>query len=411
MFKEKISELSLATPASFIREILKTTENSEIISFAGGLPNPISFPKEEIRESTNRVIDKFGSKVFQYSLTAGLCELREYIANHLNETQGMDVTPDEIIVTTGSQQALDLIGKVLINPGDTVILEEPSYLGAIQAFSQYRPNMVAITLESDGMDMDKLEAKLKESNAKFIYTVPNFQNPSGLTYSKEKRETLHRLTRKYNCILVEDDPYGDLKFDGNPYGYISKNEFEGSILLGSFSKTVTPGMRSGFMVIRNPELRRRINTAKEAADLHSNVFSQFILWDYLTNNDVQEHIFRIRELYRSQSNAMIKAMEEFFPEGVSFTRPEGGMFIWVTLPEGMIALDLFEKSRKENVVFVPGDPFYIDGRAANTMRLNYTNCDEETITKGIKRLARLMDYSGYTKQSYTEIKCDRALII
>jgi 2-aminoadipate transaminase len=271
--------------------------------------------------------------------------------------------------------------------------------------------MVAITLESDGMDMDKLEAKLKESNAKFIYTVPNFQNPSGLTYSKEKRETLHRLTRKYNCILVEDDPYGDLKFDGNPYGYISKNEFEGSILLGSFSKTVTPGMRSGFMVIRNPELRRRINTAKEAADLHSNVFSQFILWDYLTNNDVQEHILRIRELYRSQSNAMITAMEEFFPEGVSFTRPEGGMFIWVTLPEGMIALDLFEKSRKENVVFVPGDPFYIDGRAANTMRLNYTNCGEETITEGIKRLAGLMDYSGYTKQSYTEIKCDRALII
>ena len=390
MFEEKISELSLATPASFIRAILKTTENSEIISFAGGLPNPISFPKEEIRQSTNRVIDKYGSKVFQYSMTAGLRELREYIAEHLNKTQGMDVTPDEIIVTTGSQQALDLIGKVLVNPGDTVILEEPSYLGAIQAFSQYRPDMCAITLESDGMDMNKLEAKLKSSNAKFIYTVPNFQNPSGLTYSKEKREALHSLTRKYNCILIEDDPYGDLKFDGNPYGYISKEEFEGSILLGTFSKTVTPGMRSGFMVIRDPELRIRINTAKEAADLHSNVFSQYILWDYLTNNDVQKHILKIRELYRSQSNAMIKAMEAAFPDSVSFTRPQGGMFIWVTLPEGMIALDLFEKARKENVVFVPGNPFYVDGRAAKTMRLNYTNCNDKTITEGINRLAGLM---------------------
>lgn len=390
MFEEKISELSLATPASFIRAILKTTESSEVISFAGGLPNPISFPKEEIKESTNRVIDEYGSKVFQYSLTAGLRELREYIAEHLNETQGMDVTPDEIIVTTGSQQALDLIGKVFINPGDRIIMEEPAYLGAIQAFSQYRPEMCAITLESDGMDMEKLEEALKESKAKFIYTVPNFQNPSGLTYSGEKREALHRLSKQYNCILIEDDPYGDLKFDGNPYGYISKGEFEGSILLGTFSKTVTPGMRSGFMVIRNEELRLRINTAKEAADLHSNVFSQYILWDYLTHNDVQQHILKIRELYRKQSNAMIRAMESEFPESVSFTRPEGGMFIWATLPEYMIALELFEKARKENVVFVPGNPFYIDGRAANTMRLNYTNCDEETITEGIRRLAKLI---------------------
>lgn len=393
MFEEKISELSLATPASFIRAILKTTESSDVISFAGGLPNPISFPKEEIKESADRVIEEYGSKVFQYSLTAGLRELREYIAAHLNETQGMDVTPDEIIITTGSQQALDLIGKVFINPGDTVIMEEPAYLGAIQAFSQYRPKMCAVTLESDGMDMNKLEAVLKKSNAKFIYTVPNFQNPSGLTYSKEKREALHRLSRKYNCILVEDDPYGDLKFDGNPYGYISKDEFEGSILLGTFSKTVTPGMRSGFMVIRNAELRLRINTAKEAADLHSNVFSQYILWDYMTHNDVQQHILKIRELYRKQSSAMIKAMEAEFPENVSFTRPEGGMFIWAALPEDMIALELFEKAREKNVVFVPGNPFYIDGRSANTMRLNYTNCDEKTIAEGIGRLAGLIKMS------------------
>lgn len=390
MFEEKISELSLSTSPSFIRAILKATESKDIISFAGGLPNPISFPKKELKESTNRVIDNYGSKVFQYSQTAGLVELREYIANHLSKTQGMKVTYEDIIITTGSQQALDLIGKVLIDPGDTIILEEPGYLGAIQAFSQYKPDMCAISLENDGMDMNKLESKLKTSNAKFIYVVPNFQNPSGLTYSQEKRDNLMALVQKYNCILVEDDPYGDLKFEGNPYGYISKTNYAGSILLGTFSKTVTPGMRIGYMVIRDAELRLRINTAKEAADLHSNIFSQYILWDYLTNNDISKHISRIRMLYQKQCNTMLSSMETFFPENTKFTRPEGGMFIWVTLPENVVAMDLFEITKEKNVVFVPGNPFYVDGRNANTMRLNYTNSDEEIIVEGIKRLSKSM---------------------
>ena len=390
MFEEKISELSMATPPSFIRAILKTTENKEIISFAGGLPNPISFPQNALKESTNRVINNYGSKVFQYSQTAGLVELRKYIANHLHMTQGMAVNYEDIMITTGSQQALDLIGKVLIDKDDTVIIEEPGYLGAIQAFSQYRPNLCAIRLENDGMDMTMLEDRLRAGQAKFIYVVPNFQNPSGITYSQEKRKELLYLAQKYNCILVEDDPYGDLKFDGKLYGYISKENFSGSILLGTFSKTVTPGMRIGYMVIRNQELRTRINTAKEAADLHSNIFAQYILWDYLTHNDISSHISKIRNLYSKQCAAMISAMEEFFPKEVTFTRPEGGMFIWATLPENKSAIELFNKSQEKSVVFVPGNPFYTDARDVNTMRLNYTNCDEEIIVKGIKILGELI---------------------
>ena len=390
MDKEKLSELSRAMAPSFIRAILKTTESREIISFAGGLPNPVSFPQEELKESTDRVIENYGSKVFQYSQTAGLAQLREYIAGHLSGKQGMQVRSEEIIITTGSQQALDLIGKVLIDPGDTIILEEPGYLGAIQAFSQYRPHMCAVTLESDGMDMSKLESRLKESNAKFIYVVPNFQNPSGLTYSREKREALLSLVKKYHCILVEDDPYGDLKFEGTPYGYISKSDPGESILLGTFSKTVTPGMRIGYMVIKDDELRFRINTAKEVADLHSNIFSQYILWDYLTNHDLSKHISKIRALYQKQCSTMISSMETYFPESVKFTRPEGGMFIWATLPEELSAMDLFEKAKEKKVVFVPGNPFYVDARNANTMRLNFTNCDEEIIVEGIKRLGDTM---------------------
>ena len=390
MYQEKISKLSRSTPASFIRAILKTTESEEIISFAGGLPNPVSFPMEKLQESTNRVIEKYGSKVFQYSQTAGLVQLREYIANHLNTTQGMNVTAEEIIITTGSQQALDLIGKVLINPGDTVVLEEPGYLGAIQAFSQYRPNMKAVVMEEDGMDMELLQELLEENEAKFIYVVPNFQNPSGLTYSKGKREKLLALAREYKVILVEDDPYGDLKFEGKPYGYVSRNNIEGSILLGTFSKTVTPGMRVGYMVIRDPKLRLCINTAKEAADLHSNIFSQYILWDYLEHNDLSQHITKIRNLYKAQCHAMIGAMEKYFPASVKFTRPEGGMFIWATLPENISAMDLFEKASKKGVVFVPGNPFYVDGRIANTMRLNYTNSDEAVITKGIRLIGEII---------------------
>lgn len=390
MIQNKISKRSLVTPSSFIRNILKVTENEDFISFAGGLPNPISFPDSALKESTARVIDTFGSKVFQYASTAGLYEFRAYIARRLNGMYQMEVRPDDIIITTGSQQALDLIGKVFINKGDHVIVEEPGYLGAIQAFAQYEPNFLPISLESDGMHIKKLEETLKNNSVKFVYIVPNYQNPSGLTYSDEKREAVLALMRKYDCILVEDDPYGELCFEGEPKGYMSAHDLEGSILLGSFSKIITPGMRLGFMVIRDEKLRKYINTAKQAADLHSSIFSQYIIWDYMTHNDISEHIKRIKGLYKNQCQTMLEAMTESFPKDVKFTRPQGGMFIWATLPEGQIALDVFEKAKEEKVAFVPGDPFYTDGHRANTMRLNYTNSSEDKIIKGIDILGRIL---------------------
>ncbi|MBQ1275443.1 MAG: PLP-dependent aminotransferase family protein [Cellulosilyticum sp.] len=390
MNENKISERSLLTPPSFIRGILKATENEEVISFAGGLPNPISFPKEALKESTQRVIDTFGSKVFQYASTAGLLPLRECIANRLNSMYRMEITAEDILITTGSQQALDLIGKVLINKGDAVIIEQPGYLGAIQAFSQYQPQFMPIPIESDGMDMNLLEQTLKQNKVKFAYIVPNYQNPSGLTYSDEKRKEVLALTRKYDCILVEDDPYGELSFDGKPKGYISAHDLEGSILLGTFSKTVTPGMRLGFMIIKDAKLRKYMNTAKEAADLHSNIFSQYIIWDYMTHNNINEHIVKIRDLYKEQCQAMLDAMSCYFPKEVTYTKPSGGMFIWATLPQGKSAMSLFEKAKAEKVAFVPGNPFYTDGREANTMRLNYTNSSPEMIKEGIARMGKIL---------------------
>ena len=337
----------------------------------------------------DRVTTEYGSRVFQYASTAGLLSLREYIAEKYRNQYKLDVCAEDIIITTGSQQALDLIGKVLIDKGDSVLLEEPSYLGAIQAFSQYQPNFCGVALQEDGPDIAQFEEILKKKKVKFAYVVPNFQNPTGLTYSEKKRKAILELARKYHCILVEDDPYGELCFDGKVRGYISNGDLNESILLGSFSKIVTPGMRLGFMVIKNEKLRKYINTAKEASDLHSNIFAQYCLYDYVIHNNLQKHIQNIIGLYKEQCDEMIKAIEMYSTKGISFTRPKGGMFIWATLPEGESAKDLFDRAIERKVAFVPGDPFYTDGRVANTMRLNYTNASKEMIKEGIRRLFEL----------------------
>lgn len=388
--EQLFSDGILNTPSSFIREILKVTQDEEMISFAGGLPNPISFPSKELNESTNRVILDFENKVFQYATTEGYEPLREYIAKRYKEKYHLDFNKENILITTGSQQALDLLGKILINKGDSLAVECPGYLGAIQAFSMYQPKFIGIDLKEDGLDTDKLESSLKQSNVKLLYTVPNFQNPTGITYSFEKRTKICEILSHYNTILVEDDPYGDLRFSGKDLPYIGAGKLPNSVLLGSISKIITPGFRLGWICTKNKDIMKQLIIAKQASDLHSNIFCQYVIYDYLTHNDVSKHIDKIKKLYKEQSNAMQKAMQMYFPKDITYTTPQGGMFMWATLPDKQSSLSLFQRATKHKVAFVPGDPFYTNKKNVPTFRLNYTNSDTDTIFEGIKRIAQVI---------------------
>ena len=379
-----------ALPPSFIKGMLKVTQDPEIISFSGGLPSPLSFPMEALGESMARATERYGTKLFQYSLTAGIPELREFIAARCNEKYGLGVTPADILITTGSQQALDLIAKITLDPGDGVIVEEPGYLGALQTFMQYAPTFHPVALNEDGLDVAGLAAALEAPRVKFIYTVPNFQNPTGLTYSIENRNKVYETIKDKNVILIEDDPYGELRFDGKTLPYIAAGRYDNCILLGSFSKTATPGMRVGYLVCKNAELLEAIATAKESSDVHTSVLSQYVLYDYLTHNDYDGHIAEIRALYQSQCSIMLDAMAECFPASVSYTKPDGGMFIWCTLPEGRTALDFFYQAVERKVAVAPGDPFYVAPKAVRTFRLNYTNASPDEIREGIRRIGALL---------------------
>ena len=385
------SDSILKTPSSFIRNILKVTDAHDVISFAGGLPNPISFPIDELKQSVNDAIDANGAKVFQYSTTQGYLPLRQYIADKFNNKQSnLNYTADDVLITTGSQQALELISKVLLNKGDGVVIEEPGYLGAIQAFTLREPSFYGVTLETEGMNVEQLKDALKQPNVKMVYTVPNFQNPTGLTYTKERREEVFEAVKDQDVIFIEDDPYGELRFTGEHLPYIAAGKMTNSVVLGSFSKTVTPGMRLGYILTKNKELLDHVETAKQATDLHTNIFGQYILHQYLTNNEYDAHVEKIISLYKTQANAMLAAMEKYFPPYVKYTKPEGGMFVWVTLPEDVNALDKFSEAMEKKVAFVPGNPFYTDRESVNTLRLNYTNATPEIIEEGIKRLAEIL---------------------
>ncbi|MDR0940648.1 MAG: PLP-dependent aminotransferase family protein [Bacteroidales bacterium] len=395
MFADRISDV----PKSFIREILKVTVSPDIISFAGGLPNRDLFPVAALKEAGCRVFDNDCPDALQYSTTEGSLQLREYIAERYKKVKGLNIEPKNILITTGSQQALDLLGKTFLNENDRVIIEKPGYLGAIQLFSIYKARFSAVTLENDGVNLAELEKASRLRNTKLMYTVPNFQNPTGITYSNEKREQIAEILRGRPIMLIEDDPYGDLRYEGTQQNSFMQYLPEQTILLGSFSKTVVPSFRTGWVVAPD-EIMEKLIIAKQASDLHTNFFTQKLLFEYLSKNDLDAHIEKIRAVYGRQCVAMIESIKRHFPENVHYTLPEGGMFLWVTLPEGVSSMDLVNEAIKKDVIFVPGNPFYSSqNKIVNTLRLNFSCVDEETIEIGIKRLGEtIKEYLENTKK-------------
>ena len=377
------------TPKSFIREILKVTERPEIISFAGGLPSPALIDVEGIRIASDSVLKNDGQVALQYSTTEGYLPLRQFIADRYKKRLGLSFSPDEILITNGSQQCLDLIGKVLIGTGDHVAIERPGYLGAIQAFSLYEPVFHPVTLRNDGPDSAMLEKVCSSQPVRLFYGVPDSQNPSGITWSEKRRKEVARVMKEHDVLFVADDAYGELNFSGTSLPSIQSFLPGQTIITGSFSKILSPGMRMGW-VVAPPEIMEQLVIAKQASDLHSNYFSQRVAYEYLKKTDIDSHIRKIQAAYRHQCDVMIRMLEDEFPETVSCTRPLGGMFIWVTLPAGCSSMEVFERALKENVAVLPGMPFYVDGGGTDTLRLNFSNSTDEKIISGMGRLARVI---------------------
>jgi len=390
MFSDRIADV----PRSFIREILKVAISPDIISFAGGLPNRTLFPVEELKQSAIKVFDTMGRDALQYSNSEGYLPLRQTISNYYLNKHHLKVDTENILITSGSQQGLDLLGKVLINQGDEVVIEEPGYLGAIQALSLFRPVFRPVPLRDDGIDCNILEEIVTGPGPKMMYTVPVFQNPSGITYSPETRKSVVQIMAKKNCYIVEDNPYIDLCFEDKIsesfYAYLP----ERTILLGTFSKTTVPGFRLGWIVAPD-KLMNKLIIAKQAADLHTNVFTQMLTWQYLSDFDNDAHIRKIISVYGRQRDAMVEAIKAYFPSDVKYTHPKGGMFLWMELPRNFSSLELFNIAIQKQVAFVPGDPFYTVKRASYpTLRLNFSCSDEETIDEGIRRLGEAVRELG-----------------
>lgn len=392
MFADRISDV----PKSFIREILKVAISPSIISFAGGLPNRNLFPVDDLQQASNRVFETDAADALQYSTTEGYLPLRKFISERYKNEKGLNIEPKNILITTGSQQGLDLLGKTFINENDRVIIEKPGYLGAIQLFSIYKSRFSTVTLTNEGLDIEELKKVSKLRNTKLIYTVPNFQNPSGITYTDKNRQEVADVLRGKPLMLIEDDPYGDLRYSGTDQSSFMHYLPEQTILLGSFSKTVVPSFRTGWIVAPD-EIMEKLIIAKQASDLHTNYFTQKLLFEYLSNTNLNEHIEKIKAVYGKQAQAMIESIKRHFPENVEYTLPEGGMFLWVTLPHNISAMELFQEAIKKDVAFVPGDPFYVDTKETiSTLRLNFSCVDEKTIDAGIQRL-------GETIKEYIEV--------
>jgi 2-aminoadipate transaminase len=384
--------------SSVIRELLKFTEQPDIISFAGGLPGPDVFPVQEFKEACLRVLSTCGATALQYGATEGYLPLREMIVRH-SSRYGIDVTADNVMVTSGSQQALDLLGKVFINPGDRILVESPTYLGALQAWNAYGAEYVAVPSDENGMITEALEEALR-TGPKFIYVLPNFQNPTGVTLSRERRHQLIELADRYGVPIVEDDPYGQLRYEGEHLpsvvysdGLFRKNHdacYRGNVIyLSTFSKTLAPGLRLAW-VIAPPEVIRKLVQAKQGADLHTSTFNQIVAFEVAKGGFLDQHVQVIRRVYAERRDVMLGSMDAYFPPGVDWTKPEGGLFLWGILPAYMDTTELLKEAVLEKVAFVPGASFHACGGGQNTMRLNFSNAKPEQIREGISRLGKVL---------------------
>ncbi len=373
---------------SVVREILKISNKPGVISFAGGLPSPDLFPLDEILESTKRVISRYKGDSVQYSLTLGLTALRNLLAVRLtgkNEATELD----NIIVTSGSQQAVDLVSRVFIEPGDTILTEYPTYVGALQIFQYHKARIVWAEMDEDGLITEQVEEKIIRHKPKFIYVVSTFQNPTGITMSQPRRLALIEIAEKYGIPIIDDDPYGELRFKGEHVPTMKELGGDSVISMSTASKILAPGLRIGWVNARK-QLITILEKLKQADDLHAGTLNQYIFLDFIQRGLLEPHIQKIRADYGAKRELMLSEMEKSFPDGVSWTRPEGGLFLWATLPKHMSAQDVFDRAVEKKVAFVIGQPFYPDGKVLNTFRINYATASKSDILEGIKRLSGIL---------------------
>jgi 2-aminoadipate transaminase len=386
--------------SSVVREILKVTSQPDVISFAGGMPAPELFPLKEVEEACVKVLRENGPSALQYSITEGYVPLREFIVEKMSR-YGIKANVDNVLITTGSQQGMDLVAKVLVDPGDVIIVEAPTFVGALQSWRSYQASFAGVPLDDEGLMVDLLEERMVETHPKFMYVLPNFQNPGGVTLTRERREKVVGLAHQYGVPVLEDDPYGELRFEGEHIeplvvisasrnGLDSDGYFKGDVIyMSTFSKTVAPGLRMGW-VVAPVEVIKKLVQAKQGVDLHTSTFDQMMVYEVVADGFLDEHVKEIRKMYRQRRDAMLAAMEKHFPSEATWTHPKGGLFLWVTLPEGVDCLDLIKEAVENKVAFVPGTAFYADGSGHDALRLTFATCSVDMIDEGIKRLGKVM---------------------
>ncbi len=404
-WKHRYAQRMQGMSSSVIRELLKLTQKPDIISFAGGLPAPEIFPIQEFETAVVRLLETKGAQALQYSPTEGYPPLRQFIADKMSR-YGIEATADNILITSGAQQALDLIGRIMIDPGDVILTENPTYLGALQAWKAYQADYISVPVDADGICVDERLEEALRAGPKFMYILPNFQNPAGVTLSLERRHALIKIADQYGIPIIEDDPYGDLRFESEhlpplvaldaelqasrPKKTNENGFYRGDVIyLGTFSKTLAPGLRLGWMFAPRDVLKSCI-TAKQGADLHTSSLTQMLAYEVVKDGFLDEHKQVIRRVYRERRDVMLAAMKKYFPPSVTWTHPQGGLFLWVTMPKELDATAVLEKAIANKVAFVPGTAFHPDGGGRNTGRFNFSNAKPEEIETGIMRLGQVL---------------------